>query len=65
MFNNYGTFDALKNMIQVGVMEYCGVTDVGFEVLHKARYTVELTEEARAIREEHLQTAYTLGREYF
>lgn len=65
MFTKYGTYDALRNMIEIGVMDYCGVTDVGFEVLHKARYTAELTEEAKAIREEHLQTAYRLGREYF
>ena len=65
MYEKYGTREALKNMIEVGVMEYCGVTDVETKILHKARTAFEISEENKQIREEHLITAYELGRDYF
>ena len=65
MFEKYGTYDTLKNQIEIGVMDYCGVSDVGFEIFHKARTAFELTDKARKIRAEHLDTAYEIGREYF
>lgn len=65
MYEKYGTYETLKQQVGVGVMEYCGVTDVGFKILHQARMAFELTEKNKQIREEHLNTAYELGRDYF
>ena len=65
MYDEYGAYETLKQQIGVGVMEYCGVTDVGFEILHQARIAFELSKKNKQIRDEHLLTAYELGRNYF
>ena len=65
MYEKFGAYETLKQQIGVGVMEYCGVTDVGFKILHQSRIAFELTEKNKLIREEHLNTAYELGRDYF
>jgi NAD(P)H dehydrogenase (quinone) len=65
MFEKYGAKDNLKNLIEIGILEYCGVSDVGIEILHQARTAFELTDDARKIREQHLATVYQLGKVYF
>ena len=52
----YGTRDAFRHQIEVGTMEYCGVTDVTTHILYKAWDNDE------SLRAVHLQTAYSAGR---
>lgn len=65
MFEKYDTREVLMKTVESDIMEYCGVTDVGFEILHKARTAVEITESAAQIRADHLARAHRLGQEYF
>lgn len=65
MFEKYGTRDALKNMIEIGVMEYCGVNDVTTHIFHRARVAVEISQEIKQVRAEHLEKAFQIGKDYF
>ena len=65
MFEKYGARESLTNMIEVGVMEYCGVTDVHTHIFHRVRTSVEIPDEVQKIRAKHLEEALILGREYF
>jgi hypothetical protein len=38
---------------------------VELKIFHKARVRLELTDKAKQIRAEHLQTSYQIGKEYF
>jgi NAD(P)H dehydrogenase (quinone) len=58
MYEKYGTRDALTSQIEVGTMEYCGVTDVTTHILYKAW---ENDEPRRAALR---NTAYAAGKEF-
>ena len=57
MYEKYGAREALRNQIEIGTMEYCGVADITMHILYKA------WEPDEALRAAHLKTAYTTGRE--
>jgi len=57
MYEKYGAREAFRRQIEVGTMEYCGVTQVATHILYKA------WEKDEELRKHHLQTAYRAGRD--
>ncbi len=58
MFEKYGTRDAFSRQIEVGTMEYCGVSNVDTHILYKA------WEDDETRRSAHLLLAHTCGKNF-